>query len=204
MWDSMATLRRPLAPGSTAANYAARCQVGPGPGLGGCRLPPCNHPVGEVVRLCHPDRNKATSVASDDVGRAGFILFYFHSFCSFIFELSMGFKPCQRLSKFPKDGWVTNTKMLTQHHLSFLVNLLGDYRFTLLQLLSLSMRFFIFQSSMTICHHKVLIREGRGLADGWTRPTFMRISNIHEGWVTSIALSSDKGIPDPKNIGWLW
>ena len=43
--------------------------------------------------------------------------------------------------------------MLTLHHLSFLVIVLGDYRFPMLQLLSLSHFSSKFQSSMTICRH---------------------------------------------------
>ena len=32
-----------------------------------------------------------------------------------------------------------------------------------------------FQSSMTICHHKLIIGEGRVLANGWTHPSSMTI-----------------------------
>ena len=66
--------------------------------------------------------------------------------------------------------------MLTQHYLSFLVIFLGDNRFIVLQLLSLTKWIFIqIQSSMTIFHHKLLTREGRVLANRWTHAASMTI-----------------------------
>lgn len=57
--------------------------------------------------------------------------------------------------------------MLTQQYLSFLVNFWGDYRFTVLQSLSMELPsdFFTsnFQPSMTKFHHKLLTRECRVL-----------------------------------------
>ena len=66
---------------------------------------------------------------------------------------------------------VTNT-MLTQYSLSLPVTKLGDYRFTMLQLLS---DFLLFLSSVTTFYHKLLTWECRVLANGWTRPPFMTI-----------------------------
>ena len=44
----------------------------------------------------------------------------------------------------------------------------GEYRFTVLQLMSLTKWFSIqFQSSMTTIYHKLLRREGRVLTNGW-------------------------------------
>ena len=56
--------------------------------------------------------------------------------------------------------------MLTQHYLSFLVIFWGDYRFTVLQLLSLTKWLFI---QISIIHDNISSQvAGRVLANGWT------------------------------------
>ena len=55
---------------------------------------------------------------------------------------------CSTLSRCKLRYSVTNTSMLTQQYLPFFVNFLGDYRITLLQLLSFTKWFFI-QVSIT-------------------------------------------------------
>ena len=60
---------------------------------------------------------------------------------------------------------VTNTKMLIQHYMSFLVIFLSDYIFSVVQLLSLTKWFFI-QTSIIRDNHNLLTREGRVLANG--------------------------------------
>ena len=66
--------------------------------------------------------------------------------------------------------------MSTQHYLSFLVHCLGDHRFTVLYYChlpnDLSSKF---RSYMTIFHRKLLTREGRVSANGWTHPSSMTL-----------------------------
>ena len=69
--------------------------------------------------------------------------------------------------------------MLTQHYLSFLVNKIvfflrggRDYRFTALQLLSLTKWFFI---QISIIHDNISSQKGRVLAYGWTCPSSMAV-----------------------------
>ena len=70
--------------------------------------------------------------------------------------------------------------MLTQHNLSFFVKTIwGIIYLQYCNKCHLPSDFSSkFQASMTTLHHKLLTREGRVVANGWTHPSSMTLNNV--------------------------